>query len=523
MRWRWSGRGPTSTPTARAIQADLGVHLLRTGDEDTARASLDRAFKRDPYDVVTYNLLSMLDSLAKFEVVTDRELVIKLHADEVPVLRESVAALARESIAALAPRYGFTPRGPILIEMFPKHDDFAVRTLGLPGMVGALGACFGRVVTLDSPRARPPGSFNWRATLWHEMAHVFALQLSEQRVPRWVTEGASVFEERRANPSWGREGEHDFLQAYARNELIPLAELNSGFSSARTDQSRVSPGVAGRRAPGRPLRRRGIPEVPQGVRHRPVAGGGASRHVRPFNHPTSDVVRSVPRRAVRPGQDSAHSHRRGAGGRRAGRRRGEGGWARRPSSGQLRPPVGGRARPARTGAARGSASRARACGRPRPADDGGREPAHGARRHRGQTGPGRPRTSRARQGASSDGHTAIEAARKLLGLAVDGGDPDAARQAAERIVALDPFDGAARAELGRQAMARDDVPTALRELELALKLGPRDPASSHTDLAEAYLLAGQPEPARRHLLAALENAPRFERAQELLLKIVDGR
>jgi Tfp pilus assembly protein PilF len=67
------------------------------------------------------------------------------------------------------------------------------------------------------------------------------------------------------------------------------------------------------------------------------------------------------------------------------------------------------------------------------------------------------------------------------------------------------------------------VATALRELELALKLGPQDPAASHTDLAEAYLLAGQADPAKRHLLSALESAPRYERAQELLLKIVDGR
>ena len=46
-------------------------------------------------------------------------------------------------------------------------------------MIGALGACFGRVVTLDSPRARPPGTFNWQATLWHELAHVITLQMSE--------------------------------------------------------------------------------------------------------------------------------------------------------------------------------------------------------------------------------------------------------------------------------------------------------------------------------------------------------
>ena len=138
-------------------------------------------------------------------------------------MREPVEQLARKALADLGKRYNVTPNGPVLIEMFPRHDDFAVRTLGLPGMVGALGACFGRVVTLDSPRARPPGTFNWAATLWHELAHVVTLQLSNQRVPRWLTEGASVFEERRADASWGREGEIDFLRAYAAGKAIQLA------------------------------------------------------------------------------------------------------------------------------------------------------------------------------------------------------------------------------------------------------------------------------------------------------------
>ena len=149
-------------------------------------------------------------------------------------MREPVEELARKALADLGRRYNVTPKGPVLIEMFPRHDDFAVRTLGLPGMVGALGACFGRVVTLDSPRARPPGTFNWAATLWHELAHVVTLQLSNQRVPRWLTEGASVFEERRADASWGREGELDFLRAYAAGKAIPLTGLNAAFTDGRT-------------------------------------------------------------------------------------------------------------------------------------------------------------------------------------------------------------------------------------------------------------------------------------------------
>src|SRR5690606_8492198 len=130
--------------------------------------------------------------------------------------------------------YGFTPDAPVLLEIFPRHDDFAVRNVGLPGMIGALGACFGRVVTLDSPRARPPGTFNWTATMWHEMAHVITLQMSKNRVPRWLTEGISEFEEQRARPSWGRKMDLAFADALERGETLPLEDLNAGFMSPDT-------------------------------------------------------------------------------------------------------------------------------------------------------------------------------------------------------------------------------------------------------------------------------------------------
>jgi tetratricopeptide (TPR) repeat protein len=111
--------------------AELGMHLLRTGDEPGARRALETAFKADPYDVVTYNLLSLLDTLDKFETITDGPIVMKLHKDEAPILREYALPLAREALDTLSKRYEFRPRGPILIEIFPKHDDFAVRNVGL--------------------------------------------------------------------------------------------------------------------------------------------------------------------------------------------------------------------------------------------------------------------------------------------------------------------------------------------------------------------------------------------------------
>ena len=221
-------------PNNAQAYADLGMYLLRTGDEGEARVALERAFKDDPFNVSTFNSLDLLDTLDKFETITDGDLVFKFHPDEVAVMREQAIPLAKEALASLSKRYQFTPKGPLLIEMFPKHDDFAVRTIGLPGMIGALGACFGRVVTLDSPRARNPGEFNWGETLWHELAHVITLQMSGNRVPRWLTEGISVFEERRARPEWGKESDVSFAQALADGKAIKLDVLNDAFSDPKT-------------------------------------------------------------------------------------------------------------------------------------------------------------------------------------------------------------------------------------------------------------------------------------------------
>ena len=214
--------------------AELGMHLLRTGDELGAREALDLAFANDPFDLITFNLLNMMDTLEGFETFERGDIVLRLHPDESRVLSEYILGLAQEALDELSTRYGMEVDGPVLIEVFPRHDDFAVRNLGLPGMIGALGACFGRVVTMDSPRARPPGDFNWQSTLWHEIAHVITLQMSGNRLPRWLSEGISTYEEKRKRSEWGRDQVLSFARALNDEAILPLRELNSGFSRPET-------------------------------------------------------------------------------------------------------------------------------------------------------------------------------------------------------------------------------------------------------------------------------------------------
>jgi hypothetical protein len=84
-------------------------------------------------------------------------------------------------------------------------------------------------VTLDSPRARTPGEFSGRKTLWHELTHVITLQMSNNRIPRWLTEGISVWQEAQARPDWGRETTVPFAQALEQGKPLKLRNLNEGF------------------------------------------------------------------------------------------------------------------------------------------------------------------------------------------------------------------------------------------------------------------------------------------------------
>jgi tetratricopeptide (TPR) repeat protein len=206
----------------------LGLNQLRLGDIEAGRKNLERSFEGDPYNVWIKNTLDLLDTYADFETTKTPRFEIFVERKESDLLATYVERIADEAYEKLSERYEFRPETPIRIEVYPSHGDFSVRTLGLPGL-GALGVCFGPVIAVDSPSARPKGQFNWASTLWHELAHTVTLGATDHEVPRWFSEGLSVLEERRARTGWGDDASISFLAAYQRGKLLPLAELNNGF------------------------------------------------------------------------------------------------------------------------------------------------------------------------------------------------------------------------------------------------------------------------------------------------------
>jgi tetratricopeptide (TPR) repeat protein len=213
----------------------LGLNQLRVGAIEAGRRSLEASFKGDPYNVWIKNTLDLLDTLPRYKETETPHFRLVVHGKESELLAPYVGALAEEAYTALAERYRHRPASPIRLEVYPSHGDFSVRTVGLAGL-GALGVSFGKVLAIDSPSAREIGHFNWGSTLWHEVAHAVTSGATDHKLPRWIGEGLSVREERRARPGWGDDVTPEFLRALKSGALLPMATLNNGFARPATPE-----------------------------------------------------------------------------------------------------------------------------------------------------------------------------------------------------------------------------------------------------------------------------------------------
>jgi tetratricopeptide (TPR) repeat protein len=223
-------------PRDFTAMSQLGVNLLRIGEEAEGKATLEKAFEGDPFNVLNKNTLTLMDSFENFDQFDIPNFKVKLHKKESAPLRPYVTDLLERAYNTLSAKYHFKPEGPITFEMYPDHADFAVRTFGLPGIGGILGVSFGKVFVMDSPTSRKPDSFNWGSTLWHEFTHIVTLQMTDNHIPRWFSEGLSVYEERRGFPGWGDDLKLPYLGAIKAKKLLPVAQLDDGFMRPKYEE-----------------------------------------------------------------------------------------------------------------------------------------------------------------------------------------------------------------------------------------------------------------------------------------------
>jgi tetratricopeptide (TPR) repeat protein len=221
-------------PQLNSARSELGINLMRMGRNEEAYRQLETCYNNGFQNSATRNSLKLMDSYKNFVTFTTDRTILKLNRKEAELLRPYFESEMRRAISTYEKKYQLKLERPVQVEVYPDHEDFAVRTLGMPGL-GALGVTFDDVIAMDSPSGRPPGSFHWDSTLWHEMSHVFTLTLTNSRVPRWFTEGLAVHEETAASPEWGDRITPEILMAIKKKQLLPVAELDRGFIHPKTE------------------------------------------------------------------------------------------------------------------------------------------------------------------------------------------------------------------------------------------------------------------------------------------------
>jgi tetratricopeptide (TPR) repeat protein len=113
---------------------------------------------------------------------------------------------------------------------------------------------------------------------------------------------------------------------------------------------------------------------------------------------------------------------------------------------------------------------------------------------------------------------AIEEYLRLMQLAAADEDWKLVHKTAERFLAVNPLVATPYRYLAKAAEAMDESASAIQAYRTMLLLDPPDPAEVHYRLARLLFRTGDPA-AKRHVLKALEEAPRYRDAHRLLLEI----
>jgi tetratricopeptide (TPR) repeat protein len=513
---QFAGRAIEIAPRLWDAHLSLGMALLRLGQMEPGREAVEKAFKGDPFNIWAKNTLDLLDSMRDFKETKRGPFIIKASAQESDVLSPYAANLLEEAAAKLTAKYRFTPKGPIIIEIFQNHEDFAVRTLGMPGL-GALGVCFGFVIAQDSPSAREAGEFNWGSTLWHEYTHVITLQMTEYRIPRWFSEGLSVYEERRARPGWGDDWNPLFVRAFTEKRWFKIADLDAGFQRPKTpadvpiayfQASQVCEFIAERYGFDSILRMLALyrdkaktPDVLQQVLKLSETDfdrefmAYVESKVRPLQqalNTPSNVVASLTKEEV------------------LKRLATEDTFALRVRAAELLAADGD------TQAAVTHYMRALELF---PYVTGAGNPYESLVKLLEQKGDA-AQAAKVLEGLVKTDENNLEALKNIARIRLALGERQQALDALQASFYISPFDYKLHTQAGELSVELKDYAKALTEFQVVLALTPPNVAEANYNVASAYYALGRQPEAKRAVLRALEAAPRYEKAQELLLRIV---
>ncbi|HEY6330463.1 MAG TPA: tetratricopeptide repeat protein [Blastocatellia bacterium] len=506
------------SPHLWSAWTELGIELLRIGQEGEGRSELEKAFASDRYNVWAKNTLDLLDSMRDYAETVRGPFLIKSEGKDAASVAPYAADLLDEAYKTLSAKYKFAPRGPITVEIFPNHADFAVRSLGLPGL-GALGVCFGQVIAMDGPSARDVGHFNWGSTLWHEFTHVITLEMTDHRIPRWFSEGLSVYEERHARPGWGERWSLEMASAFKVGQFVKIEDLDAAFTQPKSPNqvqiayfqaSLVCDFVEKKFGFDAILRMLGL--YREGASTPDVFQRALGMSFAQFDTAFSEFLKAQAGRlvtALGAGPDSISS-----------------------------PSVTKEVLQARLAKKPDDYfAHLKLASLLKSEHDSEHAIAEYLRAEQlfpFYVGPGNPYTELADlykaagdkekeagelSALSGVDDTSNDGLKRLADLRLGSGDRKAALEALQSCFYINPYDPALHKLAGDAYLEEGNSKSAVAEFQIEVALKPPDEASAHYDLARAFLAAGKAKEAKSEVLRSLELAPEFDKAQELLLKL----
>ena len=501
-------------------QMQLAQDLLRLGEEEEGWKLATDVNSRDGYNVLAYNLVTLHDNLAKFRTIEANGFVLRMDAKEAEIYGAELLDLLRRARTKLAAKYDVKVDKPVVVEIFPRQQDFAIRTFGLPGGAGFLGVCFGRVITANSPASQGTTPSCWQATLWHEFCHVITLHKTDNKLPRWLSEGISVYEERLENPTWGQALNPKYREMLLGDDLTPVSQLSSAFLAPKSplhlqfayfESALVIEYLVEKY--GIDMLKRVLVDLGAGL----SINDSLQRYTGSLEALDTEFAAYARRRAeaLAPGVDWSPAELP----------------ARANStviSDWLKEHPNNYIGLKRLAAQLISEKQFAAAKLPlreliklHP-DDASPDNAYVllARLLREEKDSKRERLALEKHAALVDDD--IDSFARLAELAAEAEDWEASMKYARRWLAVNPLNPTPHRRAAEAAEKLGDVTGSLTSYRALLQLDPIDPADAHFRYAVALYRSGDKAAAKRHALLALEEAPRFLKAQRLLLKLVDG-
>lgn len=212
----------------------------RVGEDEKTLSYLRRAFARDPYNVMAFNMVNLWEqTFEHYSLLQDPEIPMlryRMASRELSVLSLLVPPVIRKAWREYSERYQYEPEPPVSFEIFSDSESFGIRSVGLPN-IGLHGICFGHVVTARSPSE---GNFNYRVVYEHELSHVFTLQYSNYRVPRWLSEGMAEYDTWATNHGWGRTEDIALLTRLQTGQLTSIDGLDLAFLRSKSSADMIA-------------------------------------------------------------------------------------------------------------------------------------------------------------------------------------------------------------------------------------------------------------------------------------------